>query len=236
MIPNLEFVKATFLRYNTEIFNSELPEPRFNMTRARSFRGKLCYRIKKTFLKTVNHDFEMRISISFDIPQLEWEDVVIHEMIHLYIASKGIKDQSSHGPEFRKVMHFINKKHGRNIRVSAKSTAEQASRNNADKRVKAHYICLAKFSDGRLGVAPVAKTRIFRLWNDFNNFAGVESLKWIGTTDPWFNSFPHVRSPKLYLVSEEDLRSHLKGAVLLNKEGNVIKIINRRCCPDELLP
>ena len=77
------------------------------------------------------------------------EDVVIHEMIHLYIAFNGIKDSSSHGSVFRKMMNDINLKHGRNITVSTRTTKEQQ---DSDKRVRGHFLCIVKFSDGRLAV------------------------------------------------------------------------------------
>ncbi|MCH5237256.1 MAG: SprT-like domain-containing protein [Muribaculaceae bacterium] len=236
MIPDLNFIRQTFHLYNRDIFSSKLPEPTFSLTRARTFRGKLIYKIRKTLLKTEFYDFEMRFSVNFDITQSEWEDVVIHEMIHLFIASEGIKDRSSHGPEFRKLMHTINKTHGRKIRISTKSTAREATDNNTDRRIKAHFICLARLNDGRLGVAPVAKTRIFNLWNGFNSFSGVKSLKWIGTTDPWFNALPHVQKPKFYLINEEEVSAHLRGAQPLERKGDIIRVVNRRCTPDELLP
>lgn len=236
MIPDLKFIKSTFNNFNSIIFNEILPEPRFRLTKAHTFRGKLVYRVRRKFLKTVNDDFEIRISVNFDLPQAEWEDVVIHEMIHFYISFKGIKDRSSHGPKFRELMHSINKNHGRNITISAKPSKKEIETVNTDTRVKAHFICLARFSDGRLGLAPVAKTRIFSLWDYFKDFPKVISLKWIASTDTWFNTIPHVQKPKLFLFKEEEVLPHLKGARPLERNGAFIKVINRRCTPDELLP
>ena len=235
MVPDLKFVNKTFHTYNSVIFGSELPEPKFSLTKARTFRGKLLYKLKRGFTGQKATDFELRISLSFDLSEFEWEDVVIHEMIHLYIASKGIKDSSSHGPEFKKLMHAINRKHNRKITVSVKSTAEKSVSQNADMRIKAHYICIALFRDGRVGVAPVAKTRIFNLWNIKKFFPDIISIKWIGSTDPYFNSFPHVQSPKLYIVKKEDILSHLKGAQPLEKTGNLIKVIKKPISSSELL-
>lgn len=236
MVPDLAFAKETFHTFNTLIFSSTLPEPRFTMTMARSFRGKLVYKLIRKYGKKTPFDFELRLSKSFDLEKSVWEDVVIHEMIHLYIALKGIKDRSSHGPAFRQMMHDINNTHGRSITVTARSDSEERTAVNADKRVKAHYVCIAKFSDGRFGIAPVAKTRIFKLWNLGKLFPEVTSIKWIGTTDSFFNTFPHIRTPKLYRVDPENLKSHLKGAQPLEKTGDVIRVVNRRCSPDELLP
>lgn len=237
MVPDIRFVTDSFERFNAMIFGSELPTPKFTLTKARSFRGKLMYRISRKMFKTIHDNFELRISSSFDLPEKEWEDVVIHEMIHLLIASKNIKDSSSHGNEFRKLMHSINRNFGREINISAKTPINKKEEINADKRVKAHYICIARFKDGRLGVAPVAKTRIFELWNLFSSgFPEVVAIKWVGSIDPWFNTLPHVQNPKFFLVKESDLLPHLKGGRLLEREGRTIRVINRQCYPDELLP
>lgn len=206
------------------------------MTRARTFRGKLCYKVTRSLKGIKRHDFEMRISVNFDLPPAVWEDVVIHEMIHLKIAFEGIKDRSSHGPVFRRLMSEINKKHNRNIRVSARSADSEKTGHNVETRIKAHYICLARFTDGRLSMAPVARNRIFSMWNMKDYFPQITALKWIGSTDVWFNSYPHIRQPKLYIIKEENLLPHLRGAVLLERKDNMIKIVNRRCSPGELLP
>ena len=236
MVPDLNFIKATFHSYNSLIFGSVLPEPLFTLTRARTFRGKLIYKIKREIKGAKATDFEMRISNSFDLSEREWEDVVIHEMIHLHIAFHGIKDSSSHGPVFRKLMHQINSMHGRDINVAVRSTTEQSVSRNADTRIKAHYICIVRLGDRRLALAPVAKTRIFDLWDINKFFPDFLSVRWIGSTDPYFNSFPHVQSPKLYLVKEEDLLPHLKGAFPLEKAGKIIRVITKRVSPEELIP
>lgn len=232
MVPDLIFVKQSFAHFNTLIFGSELPEPKFALTKARSFRGKLVYRCKNVFGRKKCFDFEMRISVLFNLEKEEWEDVVIHEMIHYYIAFKHLNDASSHGPLFRKIMNHINDRHQRNITVSTKSTDAQ----RADNHVRGHYLCLAKFNDGRLGVAPVAKTRLFDLWNALGRIDGVVATKWVGAIDPWFNRFPRVMKPKLYISTVEEVLPHLKGAVTLERDGFVIKAVSRRCSPDELLP
>lgn len=233
MIPDLTFVADSFNRFNAVLFSSTLPLPKFVITRARTFRGKLCYTVSNSFLKKTARDFEMRISTVFDLPTEEWEDVVIHEMIHLHIAHKKIKDASSHGPVFRKIMTEINRTYGRHIVVSARATEKQL---DADKRIRGHYVCLAKFNDGRLGVAPVTKSNIFTLWDEFLKFPEVQTVKWVGTLDPWFNRFPRVRKPKLYLAKREEVAQHLKDGKPLERNGNLIKVISSRCSPDELLP
>ncbi len=68
MIPDLTFVIATFNRFNTQIFGGTLPVPRFCLTYARTFHGKLVYKWRRHLLKKECYDFEMRISRDFDLP------------------------------------------------------------------------------------------------------------------------------------------------------------------------
>lgn len=233
MIPDLDFVKETFHTFNTLIFKRNLPLIRFRLTHARSFRGKLVYRISSTWGRRRCSDYEMRISLDFDLPRQEWEDVVIHEMIHLHIAHNDIKDTSSHGPKFRSLMAEINRTHGRHITVSARRTQEQLDR---DTRVRGHYLCIVRFYDGRIGVAPVAKSRILELWDSFPAWPEIRKVRWIGTIDPWFNRFPRVMKTKVYITSEEELLPHLKGALLLTLEGSRLRATPSAASPSDLLP
>lgn len=233
MTPSLSFITSAFHKFNALLFGAALPVPKFTLTKARTFQGKLVYRRKNTLTGVKYSDFEIRVSTLFDLEAREWEDVVVHEMIHLYIASSGLRDSSSHGPVFRKIMADINRRHGRGVAVTGHATEKQR---DADRQVRAHYLCVAKFSDGRLAVAPVAKSRIFELWDMFARFPGVASLKWIGSVDPWFNRFPRVMKPKLYATTEDELKPHLKGGLLLERAGSAIRPVSRRCYPDELLP
>lgn len=238
MIPSIRFIADSFNRYNAEIFNSELPVPRFSLTKARTFRGKLIYcRRKRIAGMEEFSDFEIRLSTSFNLEQHEWEDVVIHEMIHYHIAYRRIKDRSTHGPVFRRIMSEINRQYGRHITVTAKSTEEQR---DADRQVRAHYLFLARFADGTLGVAPVMRSHVHELWNEFDRFPNVVGVSRIATIDPWFNRFPRVKSLKLYRAQAEELSSHLKGALRLVRENiqgrNVVRAVSSHCSPDELLP
>lgn len=233
MIPDLKFVKTTFDLYNGKIFGGNLPLPIFRLTHARTFQGKLCYKHTKVFGRERCSDFEMRISLDFDLTERDWEDVVIHEMIHLHIAANGLKDSSSHGPVFRRLMNEINRRHGRRITVSAPRTQEQI---DSDKRVRGHYLCLVRFRDGRLGVAPVAKSRIFELWDAFRLWDEIAAVSWIGSIDPWFNRFPRVMKTKVYISSDAEVAPHLKGSLRLERNGAAIRAVAPGCSFEALLP
>ena len=79
------------------------------LTKARSFLGKMEYKSRRDFFGIISshYDFRLKISTGFDLSQEELEDVIIHEMIHYYIAWRNIKDSSVHGEVFRGIMVHI---------------------------------------------------------------------------------------------------------------------------------
>ncbi|MDE6770803.1 MAG: sprT domain-containing protein, partial [Muribaculaceae bacterium] len=72
MVPNLNFVSEAFGRFNQSIFGGGLPTPRFRLTHARTFRGKLAYKVSTVWGRRRCSDFEMRISLDFDLPTDVW--------------------------------------------------------------------------------------------------------------------------------------------------------------------
>lgn len=120
MIATIEFVKECFDRFNAEMFAGELPAIPIVLSRAKTFLGKVEYKSIRGFFGRIwsNSDFRMKISTAYDLPEEELEDVVLHEMIHYYIAVKKIRDKSAHGPRFREMMKSINAGYGRHITIS----------------------------------------------------------------------------------------------------------------------
>ena len=151
----------------------------------------------------------LRISTRFDLPEAEIEDTLIHEMIHYWIAWKGLRDSSTHGRLFRAKMKEINELYGRHLTISHKSTPEELDR---DTRIRTHYICVSQLADGRTAVTVCAESAIPRIRRAFRWSPTVRTMAWYTSTDPWFNRFPRSRSPKLYPVDPADLQSHLSNS------------------------
>ena len=120
MTPSVEYVESKIKFFNDLVFGSCLPPIPVKLSRARTYLGRVQYRARRSLSGGVTgySDFMMRISVMYDFPERELEDVILHEMIHYYIAWKGLKDKSAHGPLFRSYMDRINRDFGRNIRIS----------------------------------------------------------------------------------------------------------------------
>lgn len=124
MIATKEYVKEAFHKYNALFFDEQLPLCEIKLTRAQSYLGKIQWKIERGFLGRVKRysNYVMRISTFQELAQNQLDDVIIHEMIHYYIAFKGIRDSSPHGKIFRQMMKDINERFGRNIVISYKRT------------------------------------------------------------------------------------------------------------------
>lgn len=113
----LEFAQQCFDHFNREIFNGELPTPKFCLTNVRTYMGQMRRSTtRKLFSKKTL--YTMKLNVRYDQDQRQAEDIIIHEMIHQYLWVKKLKDCSAHGPIFRDAMQKINRAHGRNITIS----------------------------------------------------------------------------------------------------------------------
>ena len=215
MTPTVEYLEERFDTFNRMCFDGALPRIPIKLSRARTFVGRLIYRPVRDWRGRVvrREDFVLRISTYFDLPEAEIEDTLIHEMIHYWIAWKGIKDTSSHGKELRRIMKEINALHGRHLTISHKSTPEEQDR---DTRVRDHWFCVSLLADGRTALTVAAQPCIARIRRAFRWSPTVRSQTWYHSRDPWFNRYPHCRSPKIFPVDPAVLQPHLDAAELLN--------------------
>ena len=217
MIASAEFVKETFGKFNAEIFGGILPVPHFQLSRARSFLGKLRYKVTPRAFgrKPVYSDYTLIISTLYDLPQAELEDVVIHEMIHYLLMIRGIEDSSAHGPQFRSYMNAINERFGRNITISHKGRVADTKTihyvgvcelNGEVKAVGASRDKVRKLQqEDKVGLIVCSKDMAPRLAAGVRKAFSVSKIDWYVSNHPYFNKFPHLRTVKMYLIPRSEL-------------------------------
>lgn len=119
MIVTLPFLEKRFETFNHDYFDDALSPVPIKLGRAVRSLGSCAYKKRRKFFgKWEYYDFRIRISTRFDLSESEWEDVLLHEMIHYEILSRHLKDTSAHGRLFRARMKEINERYGRHIRIS----------------------------------------------------------------------------------------------------------------------
>jgi len=228
MIPTLKYVREKIEFFNERYFNGELPPILIKLTRARTRLGsfKCLTRKNPDGTREVIHR-ELRVSARLDLPENEIEDIIIHEMIHYYINYKGIKDSSSHGEEFKKIMNRINEMDGRNIVVSRLTTKRDL---DLDTHLTLHLIILTDIPGGGMGITVCAKTKVFVIWTCISLMSKVRIRGFYGTYDPYFNRFRHSRKPDIYIAKDnkDEILEHIAKAVPLECDGRRIRTIRSK--------
>lgn len=214
MTPTVEFIEQKFAAFNAQMFGDKLTMPPIQLSKARSFVGQCAAKKRRTSLHDIRlYDFRLKFSICFDLPEHEWEDTIIHEMIHYYIGVNGLKDTSAHGKLFRQMMNDINLRFGRSLSISHKSTAEQKEAIYSTKRVW-HVIALVYFSNGRKGlkVLPRIRQRITTYRSTMLRDPRITRIDLFMSDDPYFNRFPNSSAFNVVLANESEFMPHILQA------------------------
>lgn len=214
MKPTTDYIASKFLEFNIQMFGGKLTMPPIQLSKARTFVGQCAARKRRTLLHGMQlYDFRLKFSICFDLPEDEWEDTIIHEMIHYYIGVNGLKDTSVHGQIFRKMMEYINKQFGRKLTISHKSTPEQREQIYNAKKVW-HVIALVYFADGRKGlkVLPRIWQRIEAYRSTLLRNKSISNIELFMSNDTYFNRFPNSSAFNVVFANEEEFMPHIQQA------------------------
>ncbi len=214
MTITLPYLRNRFSLFNEQYFGNSLPVPRLKVGNARTLLGSLRYKTERRLLGRPRFtDFTLTISAFYDLPQEEIDDTIIHEMIHLFIASQNLKDDSPHGHLFRQKMDEINSNYGRHINVSHRGKLVKADAGNSH-----NVIAVVHFEDGSIGVMRPSKSRIFEISRTLHLYYKVAGIDWYFSYDPYFDTLPRSLKPRVYKVDMARLNSALAVAIPLRME------------------
>ena len=133
MQVSVELLKEWFADFNVRYFGGSLPVPAFAVGRTQPRMYVVQGEAQDVF--KVVHRLTIRLSNYYDADERHFKSVLLHEMIHLCITSRRIKDTSPHGGCSRRMMRAINAD-GWNISVSTKMDAVQRSAGKTRKRMR----------------------------------------------------------------------------------------------------
>lgn len=122
----LFLVGKIFDKYNVLYFENSLPKPSFDFMRTKKAVGRFtCTRLYG--YRIINPKIKLSTYYNFD-NEAELTDIVLHEMIHYYIAYNNIWDNNPHGVTFRKYMRKLNDLGNHNITIySDKELAKEVT-------------------------------------------------------------------------------------------------------------
>ena len=110
-----EIITPKFKEYDRLYFNRELPMPRIQLLK--SFRILGYFSCNKIIDRRRPKGLCLEISCYYDWEEDALRDVIVHEMIHYYLAFKHIDNYLTHGEEFLKMAEELNSKYGLNVTV-----------------------------------------------------------------------------------------------------------------------
>lgn len=221
-----DYIRQRFDAFNAQIFGGKLPPIPIVMSNAKTFAGQCCYRSRRTLLgKTENYDFRLKISRRVEMADDELDDIVIHEMIHYYIGYFQLKDTSSHGPLFRRMMDEINKRYGRHVSIRHDLTRQQTLQ-AAESVRRWHVVAVLSFADGRKGVKvlPCVAQSILKYRSAVLRADGVTGVELYMTDNTFFNRYPCSSALKVHFLDGDTIVANLADSYYVSVAGQEVSV------------
>ena len=127
MIIETDILTKKFRKFNEKYFNKELPLPKITLLHSYRYLGYfLCDKVIGR--RRLKHQ-EIQISDYYDWDEKELDNIIIHEMIHYYLAYKHIDNDLTHGKAFQEMANKFNKEYGFNIKEKIDTTKFKRQKN-----------------------------------------------------------------------------------------------------------
>ena len=133
-------LSAWFDEFNRDYFGGKLPEPRLMLSRSRTQLGSMRCKSRVRLGRVETFDYAIHVSVLFEQDEKGFKNVLLHEMIHYYIAYNNIQDTAPHGDVFRAMMNRLNSEYGWEMKVSERGKALQVAQEHVPRR---EYLVLA---------------------------------------------------------------------------------------------
>lgn len=197
-----QWMTTWFDTFNHAYFAGRLPRPRLVVSHSRTRLGSMsCKRRLKGFRMT-GTDYAIHLSNYYDQTERQYQNVLLHEMIHYVIAYDGQRDRSAHGPLFRAWMVRLNHDHGWEITVTSNMKAVEVA---PGVRRPSQYIVLAvRLNDGRRLLSRVSPRYVQALERRLQATGEVAAHGWYVSRNDLFFSMPTVRSLRGRVVGQEE--------------------------------
>jgi hypothetical protein len=195
MTLTIQYIESAFNKYNVLYFNGLLRKPVFKITNSKNRLGTLAIKISP--FGTKSHT--LSVSKYYDRTEKQYDNTIIHEMIHLYISQNDIIDNGSHGRRFKAECARINK-YGwdlsRTTDVSGWKLSEEAQKRLDSKLSNATYEIIVYQmydTDNTQFIFKVAKGKALNYYNHLKYKCKVVKVKYFKSNDNIFESLPTCR-------------------------------------------
>lgn len=186
------WLHASFDTFNRLYFGNTLPRPRLSLSQSRTRLGSMSCKRKLTWKGYRPYQYAIHVSTYYNQTERQYQNVLLHEMIHYYIAYKGIADTSPHGKVFRQMMKNLNEKYDWEISVSSRMSETKSA--SVQSSATPRLILLLEVRGRGHFVSVVNPKYASVLEHELQRLAEVKQHAWYLSTDAYFDSFPVVRS------------------------------------------
>lgn len=201
MTLTTDILHTWFRQFNADYFGDELPVPRIALSKARTRLGTMsCRRVRK-LLRWTYTDFTIRISTYYECSEREFQETLLHEMIHLYIAYHNLTDTSSHGKVFRQIMQRLNSEHGWNITITSSMRNHKLTPSTPDNSPTSFLVLAIVLDDGKRMLSVVNVRSALKVDASARRTHRIADHRWYMSQDPYFRDFTCVRSLRARRVS-----------------------------------
>lgn len=199
----VKILREWFSCFNTEYFDGRLPEPRLLVSRARTLMGQFrCKKIRKGWLRGSQlTDFTIQVSDFYDLSERDYQQTLLHEMIHYYIAYTSVRDTSAHGRLFRQEAARINHAGGWNITISERRRTLTVRKEHQRKQ---SLLLLLKTEDGKFYVSAVNPNYRTIIDRQARMAKVIEEYHWTVSGDSRYSTLPLSRSLRGRRISESE--------------------------------
>ncbi len=114
MIADYNTMPRIFWECNRLYFDQSLPTPRFGMMKKLNTLARFEYQNNKKGKAPIKRQIIL-FSEYYDFDEETFKNLMVHEMIHYYLAWNGVKTELDHGKEFMAIANELNEKYGLNV-------------------------------------------------------------------------------------------------------------------------
>ena len=199
MTLTISYISEKFEKYNNLYFNGSLKAPKFKISNSKRALGTLSISRRLNFYGGYTKEHTISISKYYDRTEKQYDNTLIHEMIHLYISQNDIKDNGSHGRRFKAECARINK-YGwdlsRTTDISGWKLSEEAQKRLDNKLSNATYSVIVYQmydTDNTQFIFRVAKGKELTYYNHLKYNCKAVKVKYFKSNDNIFESLPTCR-------------------------------------------
>lgn len=218
---NLEWLTHWFDTFNLSYFEGSLPRPKLSLSRSRTRLGSMSCRRKMTWRGVRFTDFAIHISNYYDQSERDFQNVLLHEMIHYAIAYKGLKDTAPHGVVFKGMMEKLNKTYGWNIQVMCKTKNMQVA--EANKKERDFLVLALTLTTDEQMLSVINPQYAQNIEKHLMGIREVRDFAWFVSRDEYFRAFPQVRSLRGKKVTKDVYNKMINQHQITNRIANLLK-------------